>query len=225
MPTRYLKELSNLHTVYQVALGLDVEPLRTAIETAASRPMVTLGSGGSYSVANFAGFLHQLHTGRLASASTPLDYITLPLRDAAVMCFSASGRNKDICAAFDEAAQREAKPLLGLVMRKTSSLHDLAAHYRYSRIVSFASDVFSDGFLAVASLLASSVALLRAYRALIGDRTPLPPTLDTLMQRITSVPLHHIIRHVEAAFKTFHDEHPIFVFAPTGVRRYRVTFC
>jgi hydroxymethylpyrimidine pyrophosphatase-like HAD family hydrolase len=196
---RYLKELSNLHAVYDVALGMDVEPLRAAIESAAARPAVMLGSGGSFSVASFAAFIHQLNTGRLATASTPLDYMTLPLRDAAVMCFTASGRNKDICAAFDEAAQREAKPLLGLVMRNTSLLHDLAAHYRYSRIASFASETFADGFLAVASLLASSIALLRAYRALIGVRAALPPTLHAFMRRAASVPLDDIAAHVEHA--------------------------
>jgi hydroxymethylpyrimidine pyrophosphatase-like HAD family hydrolase len=197
--TRYLKELSNLDTVYKLATGLDIEPLRDALATAASRPAVMLGSGGSYSVASFAAFLHELNTGRLATASTPLDYMTLPLRDAAVMCFTASGRNKDICAAFDEAAQREAKPLIGLVMREASPLHDLASHFGYSRVVSFASDKFEDGFLAVASLLASSVVLLRAYRALIGEISSLPPSLGELIARTASVPLEDVLRHVEGA--------------------------
>jgi hypothetical protein len=88
---RYLKELSNLDDVYKLAIGLDVEPLRDAFATVASRPAVMLGSGDSYSVASFAAFLHQLNTGRLATASTPLDYMTLPLRDAAIVCFTASG--------------------------------------------------------------------------------------------------------------------------------------
>ena len=168
MTARYLKELANLHIVYEAALQLDEAPLRAALEGAASRSAVMLGSGGSFSVASFAALLHQLKTGRLATASTPLDYMTLPLRDVAVMCFTASGRNKDICAAFDEAAQREAKPLLGLVMRDRSPLHELAARYRYSRVVSMSSEHLEDGFLAVASLLGSSVLLLRAYRSLLG---------------------------------------------------------
>jgi hypothetical protein len=158
-----------------------------------------VGSGGSFSVASFAAFLHQLNTGRLASASTPLDYMTLPLRDAAVMCFTASGRNKDICAAFDEAAQREAKPLLGLVMRDNSPLHELASHYRYTKVVSASSDRFADGFLAVGSLLGSCVFLLRAYRALTGDRVALPPSLAQLVTRTTSVSLNEIIGYVEHA--------------------------
>jgi hypothetical protein len=196
---RYLKELANLHQTYEVALRVDVEPLRMALEAATSRSAVMVGSGGSFSVASFAAFLHQLNTGRLASASTPLDYMTLPLRDAAVMCFSASGRNKDICAAFDEAAQREAKPLLGLVMRDSSPLHELASRYQYTKVISASSDRFADGFLAVGSLLGSCVFLLRAYRALIGNRAALPPSLTDFVAHTTSISLDDIISYAEHA--------------------------
>jgi fructoselysine-6-P-deglycase FrlB-like protein len=168
---RYLKELANLHKVYEAANLLNPGPLKAAIESAAARSAVMLGSGGSFSVASFAAYIHQFRTGRLASPSTPLDYMTLSLRDAAVMCFTASGRNKDICAAFDEAAQREAKPLVGLVMREQSPLHELAQRYKYSRVVSASSELFEDGFLAVASLLGSAVLILKAYRVLVGDAT------------------------------------------------------
>jgi hypothetical protein len=196
---RYLRELANLYETYEVALRLDIEPLRMALEAAASRSAVMVGSGGSFSVASFAAFLHQLNTGRLASASTPLDYMTLPLRDAAVMCFSASGRNKDICAAFDQAAQREAKPLLGVVMRGSSPLHELASRYRYTKVISASSARFADGFLAVGSLLGSCVLLLRAYRALIGDRATLPLSLTEFVARTTSISLDDIIRYAEHA--------------------------
>jgi len=192
---RYLNELAKLHKVYEVANRLDPAPLKAAIEGGAVRSAVMLGSGGSYSVASFAAYIHQFRTGRLASASTPLDYMTLPLRDAAVMCFTASGRNKDICAAFDEAAQREAKPLVGLVMREHSLLHELAERYRYSRIVCASSELFEDGFLAVASLLGSAILILRAYRALIGDTTPLPATFDEFMQSRVNVSVKQLIAH------------------------------
>jgi hypothetical protein len=117
------------------------------------------------------------------------------------MCFTASGRNKDICAAFDEAAQREAKPLVGLVMREHSPLHELAEHYKYSRVVSASSQLFEDGFLAVASLLGSAVLILKAYRALIGDTTRLPATLDEFMQTRVSVSLEELVAHTLPAVR------------------------
>jgi hypothetical protein len=195
---RYFKELANLPAVYKAANLLDPAPLKAAIEGAATRSAVMLGSGGSFSVASFAAYIHQLRTGRLASASTPLDYMTLPLRDASVMCFTASGRNKDICAAFDEAAQREAKPLVGLVMRERSPLHELSERYKYSRVISASSELFEDGFLAVASLLGSSILLLKAYRALSGDATPLPSTFGEFMQSRVNVPLVELVAHTRS---------------------------
>ncbi len=201
MTDRYLKELASLPKVYEAASQLDTGPFKAAIESVAARSAIMLGSGGSFSVATFAAYIHQLRTGRLALASTPLDYMTLPLRDAAVMCFTASGRNKDICAAFDEAAQREARPLVGLVMREYSPLHELAERYRYSRVVSASSELFEDGFLAVASLLGSAMFLLRAYRELIGDTTPLAATFEEFVQSRVSISLDELVAHTLPAVR------------------------
>jgi fructoselysine-6-P-deglycase FrlB-like protein len=117
MTIRYRRELADLQNAYAAARSANVAMLANAIASLAVRPAAMIGSGGSFSVASFAAYLHQLHTGRLASALTPLDYLGLPLMDSAVLCFSASGRNKDIAAAFEEAANREARPLIGVVMR------------------------------------------------------------------------------------------------------------
>jgi len=186
--------LDNLDRAYQAARALDAGLLASALETAAIRPAVMIGSGGSFSVASFAAYLHQLHTGRLASALTPLEYLDLPLNDPAVMCFSASGRNKDIAAAFEEAANREVRPLIGLVMREKSPLHVLGERFRYSRLVSAASPAFSDGFLAVGSLVGAGTLLLRAYRHLVGGQDTLPSTLAALVELTTGTSLDDIVK-------------------------------
>lgn len=134
MNTKYRRELANLQNAYSAARTADIGMLANAVASSGVRTAAMVGSGGSFSVASFAAYLHQIYTGRLASALTPLDYLELPLSGSAVMCFSASGRNKDIAAAFEEAANREARPLIGLVMRGRSPLHDLAARYRYSTL-------------------------------------------------------------------------------------------
>src|SRR5258707_11344394 len=123
MTVRSSRELANLQNAYAAARSADISDMASAIASAAVRPAAMIGSGGSFSVASFAAFLHQISTGRLATALTPLEYLDLPLGDPAVVCFSASGRNKDIAAAFEEAAKREARPLVGLVMREASPLH------------------------------------------------------------------------------------------------------
>jgi fructoselysine-6-P-deglycase FrlB-like protein len=129
MTTVYRRELANLQHTYDAARTAAIGPLASAIASSGARPAVMIGSGGSFSVASFAAYLHQIHTGQLANAVTPLEYLNLSLIGTAAMCFSASGRNKDIAVAFEEAANREARPLVALVMRHRSLLHDLAARY------------------------------------------------------------------------------------------------
>lgn len=194
MTVRYRRELDNLQNAYSAARSADVAELKSAIAPGAVKPAAMIGSGGSFSVASFAAYLHQIHTGRLAAAITPLDYMDLPLTGSAVMCFSASGRNKDIAAAFEEAANREARPLVGVVMRNQSPLHDLAGRYRYSRLVSAVSTSYEDGFLAVGSLVGACTLLLRAYRALVEIRDDLPETLDGLVEAVTGTDLTEICR-------------------------------
>ncbi len=201
MTARYRRELDNLEEGYQAAMTLDATVLAGALEASAIRPAVMIGSGGSFSVASFAAYLHQLHTGQLANALTPLDYLDLPLNDPAVMCFSASGRNRDIAAAFVEAANREVRPLIGLVMRDRSPLHSLAEKYRYSRLVSAPSSAFNDGFLAVASLVGASVLLLRAYRYLVGVEDTLPNTLAELVAMTIKTSLNAIVQESAHALK------------------------
>jgi hypothetical protein len=194
MTVRYRRELAHLQTAYSAALSADISMLAGAVASSAVRPVAMIGSGGSFSVASFAAYLHQIRTGRLANAVTPLDYLGLPLTDCAVMCFSASGRNKDIAAAFEEAANREARPLVGVVMRNRSPLHELAGRYRYSRLVSAASPAFKDGFLAVGSLVGVCTLLVRAYRDLVGDRTGLPEKLQDLVEGVTGGSLDELVK-------------------------------
>ena len=167
-------------------------PLTRALETAAVHSAIMIGSGGSFSVASFAAFLHQAQTGRLASALTPLEYLDIHLRDSGVICFSASGKNKDIGTAFEEAALREVRPLIALVMREASPLHDLAEKYRYARLVSAPSSHFKDGFLAVESLIGACCLLVRGYRALLGA-DDLPNSLEKLVEVVAGVAFDDIV--------------------------------
>jgi fructoselysine-6-P-deglycase FrlB-like protein len=195
---RYSQELAGIEDAYAAACAADLEPLTRALETTAANSAIMIGSGGSFSVASFAAFLHQAQTGRLASALTPLEYLDSPLRDSGVICFSASGKNKDIGAAFEEAALREVRPLIALVMREASPLHDLAEKYRYAQLVSAPSPHFRDGFLAVGSLIGACTLLARGYRALLGAHD-LPNSLKTLVEGVAGVALDRIVESSTSA--------------------------
>lgn len=188
MTVRYDSELLRLDEVYAEARHRRLDELPRVIEGLISRPLLAVGSGGSFSVASFVAFLHELYGGVIARALTPLELLSGGNRDCAVFCFSASGRNRDICSAFTAAALNEARPLAGLVLAESSPLHDLGQRYDYSDVVGFASPRFKDGFLAVASLLASATLLLRAYRQVLNvSEADIPDSLADLMADVAGI--------------------------------------
>ena len=149
--------------------------------------MMMVGSGGSFSTATFAAGLHESTSGQLARAATPLDVVSKAIQDAGLVCFSARGRNRDIITAFRVAATREMEPLSALVLDEHTSLGKLGTKFGYADVVCMAHRLFKDGFLAVASLVGSSMLLVRAYRAVFGrSERDLPEGVVELIQQVTS---------------------------------------
>lgn len=185
MATRYRAELNRAREAYQSAIQADISELRRVVDSWRDRPMIMVGSGGSYSVASFAAHIHEATSGIPAKAVTPLEVTAGNLEETGVACFSASGRNRDIGVAFKTAAQRELSPLSALVLRDESPLHALNKRFQYSDVVGFSADSFKDGFLAVGSLIASSVLITRAYAEGSSNEVELPPTLEELMHLTT----------------------------------------
>ena len=187
MPLGYRRELAGLDGVYRAARGMDVAPLCAVVERWADRPMMMVGSGGSFSTATFAADLHESATGQLARAATPLEVVSKGNRQAGLTCFSANGRNQDIITAFRIAATREMDPLSALVLAEHPPLEKLGTKFGYADVVCMGHRLFKDGFLAVASLVGSSILLIRAYRAVFGrSERDLPEGVLELIQRVTS---------------------------------------
>lgn len=182
MQAHYSRELERLPEVYAAALAADVTTLTKSVESWLDRPMVMVGSGGSYSTATFAAWLHERMAKRLSRAASPIEVVDSNLVDYGLVCFSASGRNRDIGAAFKTAATSEVSPLSALVMADETPLHALQRKYSYSEVVSVTDALFKDGFLAVASLIASSVLLLRAYQSACASDLKVPGSLDGLLR-------------------------------------------
>ncbi len=186
MTSRYARELSKLGAVYDVARTIDVSALCSAVEVWLGSPMIMVGSGGSFSTATYAAYLHERASGQLARAATPLEIVSGLIPSAGVVCFSASGRNRDIVSAFQTAARQDVDPLGALVLMDKSPLQDLGSRIQYANLIAIPHPLFADGFLAVASLLASSLLLLRAYRAAEGQaEKDVPDSFDALIEEST----------------------------------------
>ena len=199
MTNHYRRELDALGEVYSAALRFDISPIASMIGALVHLPMLTVGSGGSFSTASFAADLHQRRTGQLARATTPFDLVSggVPHKTATI-CFSASGCNKDICAAFKIAAQQESGPVGALVLSDNTPLHKLHRQYSYTDVVGGHDPAFQDGFLAVATMFASSILLTRAYDDVLGANVSFPDTFEQFLKLGLSKPgIDDIVAEVE----------------------------
>ena len=115
--TRYQRELAALSATYNEASTWNVEPLVRLLGTLATQGLRVVGSGGSYSLAAFCARLHTHTTRQAAFAATPLDVVQTPyVHGMGLLCLTASGRDKDIRAAFEAAALAETKPTAALCL-------------------------------------------------------------------------------------------------------------
>ena len=168
--------------MYTATLSANINGLVKAFDRQIDKPLIAVGSGGSFSTATLAVQLHERATRLVSKAMTPLGFLDGPSPNAAVLCVTASGRNNDIRAAFKAAAIAERGPVTALVMAERTPIHALAARFSTARAVSVSHSSFRDGFLAVATLIASSVLLARVYRELTSTAGTLPTCLQDLQE-------------------------------------------
>ena len=185
--TRYTQDLLKVGAAYATACKSDLSHLVGVLSHIARGPLVTVGSGGSFASASIASFLHEFHTHTTARTVTPLELISTRIDNVGLICFSASGKNKDICTSFKLGAIRELRPLVALTLTPGSPLQLLGETFSYSDVVCVPSKNFRDGFLAAASLVATAVLLVRAYRELVGDPTQLPKDVEDLIESTVGI--------------------------------------
>lgn len=168
--TRYQRELEALGASYAIARNWDVTGLARVLERAAAHPLITVGSGGSFSVATYCAGLHWRATGAVARAVTPLMLASMERSEGqGLLCASASGRNLDIRAAFRHGVALEMRPAVAFTLDAHSPLHRLAEELGFPDAVAGPTPAEPDGFLAVNSVLVAGLVFARAYRALAGE--------------------------------------------------------
>ncbi len=153
----------------------EIEPLRQVLRGASS--LVTVGSGGSHTVAEFAARLIEDHFHILAKTSTPHDYVLAAPLPLGVLLVSARGVNPDIQMALHTAILRGAKPLVAISAAVGSPLDRRVLEYPDGVAVAIP-DLWlpgtREGFLAIHSLMAMVALLLRAADCFGTDRSSLP---------------------------------------------------
>ena len=170
MGKQYSDEISAIPNTITWALSQDVKPLARAVGAVADDNLLAIGSGGSYSVAAYAAFLHELRFGRMARAGTPLEAITFHAapRSMVRLYLSAEGRNKDILAAARAGFADDASAI-ALTMTTQNPLREYCNEHGCVQSIAFDMPWEKDGYLATNSLIAMMVVMARAYRTADPD--------------------------------------------------------
>jgi hypothetical protein len=125
-------------------------------------PVVAVGSGGSFTAAEFAARLATHGRPKAATAMTPLEYAhrAAHLGPHAAWLLSAEGKNGDIRLAA-AAAMANAKRILAVTFKPDSLLAKKLAGQPRARVVGATAPWNKDGYLATNSLLATVVLVAR----------------------------------------------------------------
>jgi fructoselysine-6-P-deglycase FrlB-like protein len=162
----YDKDLSILSNTIDWSINSDSSPnTENFINTCLETPLLTVGSGGSYSTAFFVAQLHEQYTGQIAKALTPLMFLTSQISpvNQSVILFSAGGGNKDIYNAIESALKREFKNTIVVCANEKNKILGLKKKYPQLNLYSFNNPAGKDGFLAINSLISTCILILKTY--------------------------------------------------------------
>ncbi|MDM8548783.1 SIS domain-containing protein [Desulfobacterales bacterium HSG2] len=149
--------------------------LKVMISKLSAYPLLVVGSGGSFSSAQFIAQLHEEMTGQMAKAVTPLElhFSKTNPSSHAILILTASGNNRDILHSLEIAVKREFVSIGILCANIGSKIAKKAESYSpYIQVTEYSNPAKKDGFLAVNSLLSTCILAGRAYKAFsISEKT------------------------------------------------------
>ncbi len=170
MGKNYEKELLHLGDTINELIEKDISELISFFKLSKGNSVLTIGSGGSYSVASTTEFLLN-KGGYFAKAVTPfaLQNELLEIHDSAVMLFTAGGRNKDTLNAYSFLSDMEPKVTITLCTRLNAPIKKIQKYHTTNFYYEMNLNAGKDGFLATNSLIASVVLIAKGIHMITGD--------------------------------------------------------
>lgn len=194
MPKKYQSELDKLDQTIQEVSEFDIATFRRYLRSIARRDIVAVGSGGSFTAAQYLATIHESTTGNLGVAKTPLEFLTGdPNLENCIALISASGRNKDIIRTFEHARAADVEHLLVITNNPDSPLADSANELGNALVWDLNLTVRRDGYLATNTLLGTLVTVYKGYAEAFD------------LEYTTSLTQQHLI-HPNQSRRTFLDE-------------------
>lgn len=162
-------ELRMLKSTIEWAMDQDVTCLTEFLFLRdVQRPLVCIGSGGSFSACRYVAQLSKLRNGVLSTAMTPLELMYSGrdiISGSKLLYLSASGKNKDIQIAIKYGVKYNETGMMSMTLRKDNPIEQLLENY--PKVWRWCEEIPSgkDGFLATNSLAATFALLCKAYDA------------------------------------------------------------
>ena len=145
----YAEELDQVPDTYRWALAQRLDKrLLKAVASMADLPLLVVGSGGSFSSADFVASLHRDHAKKISAPMTPFAAAAadIDLRQAALILLTAGGKNPDVLGVFRNAVQREPRRFLVFCTSQGSPLAKIAARHAFVDVVEISLPTGKDGF-------------------------------------------------------------------------------
>jgi fructoselysine-6-P-deglycase FrlB-like protein/hydroxymethylpyrimidine pyrophosphatase-like HAD family hydrolase len=184
---KYESELAKLNQTFQEASETDVVSVHRFLDSIPTTPVIAVGSGGSYTAAEYLAVIHESSTDRIGNARTPLSFLTSDLpSECCVALISASGRNKDILRSLEHAKDSDVEHILIVTNSPDSPLAERAKELGNPLVFDLDLTVRRDGYLATNTLLGTVTALCKAYTEAFDLPYKIETSLADLLHPTTS---------------------------------------
>lgn len=158
----FTQELDSIAATLKWSAAVELAPTNLLASLDRDKRLVCIGSGGSFSAAEFAAQVAEQALGLQAVALTPLEYVQRAgaLGPHGTFLLSAEGKNSDIRMAA-AVALSPTQHTTALTFRSRSPLLDLMAEHDGAAALALEPPWGKDGYLATNSLIASLVLVAR----------------------------------------------------------------
>jgi fructoselysine-6-P-deglycase FrlB-like protein len=165
----YNDELAATPQTLDWAAGVNLNDVTRVVRATASHSLVVIGSGGSVTACHLIAKLHAEYARQPVRVLTPYEFLLQPPDGtSSVLLVSAGGANRDILKAAEKATTESYENVCAIIAKTASPLQRRLAELPHTVVAGFDVPFGKDGFLAVNSLLATSILVTRAYAAAFG---------------------------------------------------------
>ena len=158
------KELEKTNDILAWAKTQDVDAFKRFLEEAPEKPLICIGSGGSFSTCKFISLMYSTRKG-LGTAVTPYSVYSISedvLRDCKILLVSNSGHNKDITSIAKRCVKINPEWTTNLTTADGEK-NDLKKIILQKNSFNYQSNI-KDGFISVNSVTANYALALKAFK-------------------------------------------------------------